>query len=315
MRQVFFILVALLPATAVSGVRLIGTKNVQPRESAALFVGIRDFDDKNVTPVPYAVDDAVDLAYELSIGQPQPLVPPERVVLALSPGEPHKQASRTRLKALLKAGAIRRPARQVDLLQLLQRQSRRVGRDGILLVALATHGVSSGGTQYLMATGSDVGHPPTMIADAAISDIVSKNDVPRSLILIDACRERLTRDNRTGRPDPRSVAAFLKMMTGFDGQVVIAGAPRGGYAYDDSEIHNGVFTAAIIEGLRCGAKKNRHGFITVDTLYDYVQKRVLKWVRENKNKQAKCATQLSCEGQANKMPLAICDIKRIAAAD
>ncbi len=153
-----------------------------------------------------------------------------------------------------------------------------------------------------------------MIADNAISDIVSRNDVPRSLILIDACRENLTRDRRAGKPDPRSVAAFIRIMTGVEGQAVISGAARGGYAYDDEVVGNGVFTAAVIEGLRCAAGKDRHGFVTVDTLYKYVQLRVLRWVRENKNKRARGATQLSCEGQTGKMPLSICGVNRTASA-
>jgi hypothetical protein len=313
MRQLFVSLVALLCAgVSMAGVRRSGDKAVDAQQSAALFVGIRDFDDRNMVPVPYAIDDAVDLAYELSMAQARPLVPPTRVVLALSGGEPRKPASSRRLKALIAAGAVRRRATQSIIIQLLDRQTRAVGRDGLLIVSFATHGISIGGIQYLLATESNFNLTKTMIADTDVSDIISRNDVPRSLILIDACRENLTRDRRGGRPDPRSVATLIRIMTGIDGQVVMSAAARGGYAYDDETIGNGVFTAAIIEGLQCGAAKDRHGFVTVDTLYNYVQRHVLRWVRENRNKRARNATQLSCEGQTKKMPLSICGVSRTA---
>jgi len=315
MRQYFFVFVALLVSMSVqAGVKRVGDKEVEAQHSAALFVGVRDFNDPNLAPVRYAIDDAVDLAYQLSIGQAQPLVPPERVVLSLSGGEPRKADSRRKLKDLIAAGALRRPADQREILHLLEKQSRLVGRNGILIVGFSTHGVSSAGTQYLLAEGSDVALTQTMISDNAISAIVSRNDVPRSLILIDACRENLTRDRRAGEPDRRSVAAFIRIMTGVEGQAVISGAPRGGYAYDDDVRQNGVFTAAVIDGLRCEAAKDRHGFITVNTLYDYVQRRVLRWVQENKNKRARGATQLSCDGQTKKMPLSICGLSRTASA-
>jgi hypothetical protein len=315
MRQILAVLVALLVAgTACAGGHPICTKAVEARQSAALFVGVHAFDSDKVMSVPFAIDDAVDLAYELAIAQTPPLVPPERVVLALSAGLPQKKSSQDKLKVLRAAGAQRRPATQVEILQQLERQSRRVGSGGILIVAFATHGVSRDGVQYLLATGSDVDHPPTMIADNNVSDIVSRNDVPRSLILIDACRERLMRDQRSGKPDPRSVATFIKIMTGVDGQAVISAAARGGYAYDDDSIGNGVFTAAVIDGLRCGARKDRHGFVTVDGLYDYVHRRVVQWIRINKGKRAARATQLSCEGSTKKMPLSICGISRTASA-
>jgi hypothetical protein len=314
-RQYFFVFVALLISiSAQSGVKRVGDKEVEAHQSAALFVGVRDFNDPKVAPVQYAIDDAVDLAWELSIGQAQPLVPPRRVILALSGGEPRKADSRRKLKDLLSAGALRRSADQGGILQSLEKQSRLVGRNGILIVAFATHGVSYDGIQYLLAGGSDVGLPQTMIADNTISTTVSRNDVPRSLILIDACRENLTRDRRAGNPDPRSVAAFIRIMTGVEGQVVISGAARGGYAYDDDVLRNGVFTAAVIDGLRCEAAKDRHGFITVNTLYDYVQRRVLQWVHENRDKRARGATQLSCDGQTKKMPLSICGVNRTASA-
>ncbi|HEX7807542.1 MAG TPA: hypothetical protein VF608_02415, partial [Thermoanaerobaculia bacterium] len=73
-------------------------------DSAGLFVGVSKFRDKDMYGVRYAVDDAVDLAYMFSMDRRLHLIPPQRVVLALS-GVPVKDKSKERLKELKEAGA------------------------------------------------------------------------------------------------------------------------------------------------------------------------------------------------------------------
>lgn len=279
---------------------------IDARASAGLFVGVRDFKkDADLTEVKYAVDDAVDLAYELAVDQRPPLMTPDRVVLALS-GDPQKSESKKKLEALLAAGATRHDAEQSDVLLLLESQSGSVGRNGILVVSFATHGISDEGTQYLFLAGSLVKYRETMITEAKVRDIVASHGAARSLIIVDACRERLTRDRRTGDPDPRSTSAFLSALGSVEGQAVLSAAAGGEWAYDDDKRQNGVFTSAVIDGLRCGAAADARGFITVDTLWTYVQQRVLSWIQVNKNPSARKAAQFQCDGLLKTMPLAQC---------
>ena len=63
-----------------------------PSASAGLFVGVSTFEHGRFPEVPFAVDDAVDLAW-LFTGELD-LLRPERAVLALA-GEPRKAATRT----------------------------------------------------------------------------------------------------------------------------------------------------------------------------------------------------------------------------
>jgi hypothetical protein len=311
MRQLFCVFVALLCASAGAGVERWGdakqAKNIDPKKSASLFVGVRDFPwDKTLAIVPYAVDDAVDLAYEFTMEQRPALVDAQRVVLALS-GEPQKAGSQVKLKRLLAAGVTRRNATTEDILDLLESQSRSVGPGGIFIVAFATHGVSDDGIQYLLTASSTLGHyRRNGLTDAEIRETISRNGVARSLIFIDACRERLVKDRRSGDVDPRSVATFFRSFSKITGQVVFSAAPGGGYAYDDEERRNGVFTATVIEGLRCGARANASGFITVNTLQSYVESHVLAWLRAHKNRDAKTATQWTSEGNSKELPLSIC---------
>lgn len=276
-------------------------------ESAALFVGIREFrEDATLTDVRYAVDDAIDLAYLMAIELEPALVDPKRVVLALS-GEPHKKDSQTNLELLMRAGASVQGAGHADLLKQLRRQAAAVGKNGLLIVAFATHGINDGGTQHLLTSTSLLQDPETSVTETKIREIVSRAHVPRALILIDACRERLTSDIRTGGASPRSAAARLMEELGkISGQVVLSAAAPGGYAYDDDSRRNGVFTASVIEALRCGAGTDDKGFVTVDTLSRFVEERVVTWIKTHRDPEARRATQTSFEGRAAHMPLSAC---------
>jgi hypothetical protein len=277
-----------------------------PAESAALFVGVREFPfDRTLSEVKYAVDDAIDLAHLIALERQPRLVQPHAVVLALS-GKPQKKESQRRLDALKNAGARIEAAGQTNILVLLEQQSRAVGRDGVLIVSFATHGVSDDGTQYLLTASSLKSHLETSLSEAKVRDIVAKSDVPRSLIFIDACRERLTKNIRAGEAHPDSAAGLLRLMANVSGLVVFSAAAAGDYAYDDDRIRNGVFTAAVMDGLRCRAETDAEGFVTVETLSSYVERRVLTWVKRERNSRARRATQLHYEGDSKKMPLSSC---------
>jgi caspase domain-containing protein len=321
MRQRLFVFVALLLcANAIAGVKKIlpggrrPMRDIDPHASAALFVGVRTFtEDDNLTEVKYAVDDAVDLAYEVAMDRQPLLVAPERVVLAIS-GEPQKPQSQERLKKLLDAGAVQARADVPEILKLLKSQSRAAEQGGIFIVSFATHGMSDDGMQHLLAANSLLEYRETDVTEARVLDIVSTSGVERSLILIDACRERIRRDQRNGTTDPKSVAAFLSAMAVVDGQVILSAASPGDYAYDDDERGNGVFTAAVIDGLHCGAPTDGRGYVTVGTLGDYVEGRVLNWIRAHRDHEARKATQMNWEGRSKDMPLSICGATHIASS-
>lgn len=315
MRQFFCILGALLMAEiANAGVRpfdphrqVEAAAPVEPAESAALFVGVRDFSrDETLTEVKYGVDDAIDLAYVVALVRKPQLVDPKRIVLALS-GDPQKPKSTQSLDALRAAGAIVQTASQSDVLMLLEQQARAVGHNGVLIVSFATHGISHEGTQYLLTGSSLLRHRETGVTETKVREIVSQAQVPRAFILVDACRERLTSDIRSGSADPRSAAALLRDLSEVNGVFVLSAAAPGEYAYDDDVRRNGVFTAAVIDGLQCGAATDSRGYVTADTLRVYVEERVLTWIQKNRDPNAKQATQFHSEGRSSTMPLAACN--------
>ena len=131
--------------------------------------------------------------------------------------------------------------------------------------------------------------------------------MPRALVLIDACRERLTKDIRAGSASPRSAAARLfENLGAIRGQVVLSAATAGSYAYDDDARGNGVFTAAVMDALQCAAATDPRGFVTAETLSRYVEEHVLEWIQRHRDPDARHATQFSSEGRAAQMPLSQC---------
>jgi hypothetical protein len=273
-------------------------------QSAALFVGISKFhEDRTLTDVRYAVDDAVDLAYAFTLGCGSPLVRPARVVLALT-GLPRKAESRRRLDQLKLAGATVETADQTDLQRLLRAQAALAGANGLFIVSFATHGFSRDGEHYLLSASSLFDDIETTLPAAKLFDIAGSS-AARSLIFVDACRDRVHESRAIGH-ESKSAAPLLSAMNKVAGQVIFYAAPAGGYAYDDERRHNGVFTAAVIEGLSCRAAKKRN-IVTVDTLSTYVEKNVLEWVQKNQDRTARKATQLNTEGSTRFMPLVYCD--------
>ncbi len=289
----------------------------ETRQSAALFVGIRKFSHGGALEVPYAVDDAVDLAYFFSLDRRGGLVPPSRIVLAIS-GSPQKDDSRMRLEWLRNAHArvVEKPT-QSDIITMLEEQAALAGRDGILILSLATHGFVHDGIPYVLASTSRFEYPETAIPTPRLFEIASRSAARRSLVLIDACRERINTGTRAGGPQLATAAPLLEKMGKVEGQVVFYAAAAGGYAYDDHMSRNGVFTKAILDGLRCSATPKRN-VVTVDNLRRHVERQVLDWIRRHRDPKIKTAIQVSIDGRAESMPLAMCPPppeRRIAAVE
>jgi hypothetical protein len=277
-----------------------------PAHSAALFVGVREFEG-DVSLVRYAVDDAVDLAYAFSLGGRSELVRPERVVLALS-GQPQKEESRKRLQKLRAAKATITSATAEEVRALVEEQTARVASTGILILSFATHGfVGDDGVHYLLGrtSGFDAG---SSLSAAQVLEVASK--AARSLVLVDACRERVPSSSRSGDAGPRSTAPPLRTMTRTEGQAVFYAAMAGEYAFDDDEAMNGVFTRAVLEGLACKVPSAR--IVNADRLQRYVHKRVRDWVQ--KKRRGKGGIQASIDGEARLLPLANCHCNAPAAA-
>lgn len=275
-------------------------------QSAGLFVGIRHFDDADFVEIPYAVDDAVDLAYLFAVELR--LIAPRKVVLSLA-GAPQKSISQDRLKALREAGASVRPATFSEILRLLEKQRQESRPQGLFVVTFATHGFSNEGNDFLLASDS-LRHrlTSTGLAAGKIFDAVAQAQAPRRLLLLDACRERLSPSRALTDEHGAMSPSLAEAIAQARGQVVLSGATRGGYSYDDPDRGNGVFTGAVLDGLRGQAPADGRSFITVRLLADFVDRQVAQWIRHNRREHAEVSRGISLTLDAvavAEMPLAI----------
>lgn len=279
-----------------------------PQASAGLFVGVSRFEDSRIYGVPYAVDDAVDLAHLFSLELE--LVPPNRAVLLLA-GDPCKSTSVEHLARLIQSGAQRANARQHDIYRYLEELTRSTGERGLFVLAIATHGLSDQGSDFLLAADSIKGRSlRSGVAVAEVLDEMARVDtrtgaLGRRLVLLDACRERLTGETR-GEGDLGMAKSFAEAISHAKGVAILSGSTLGGFAYDDRERENGVFTAALLDGLRGEAPAGPEGWITVRTLADYVQERVMSWVRRRRPDHAAKSLGIGrhIESTAGDLPLA-----------
>ena len=258
--------------------------------SAALFVGVRTFRNDDLPEVPFAVDDAIDLAHLFALDDRVHLVDPRRVVIALS-GEAVKPESQHRLRELKAAGA--RVTNAEHIFELLEQQAAIADRNGLLIVSFATHGVVRDGIPFILGASSE-------ISTARMLDVIAQHEVPRSLILIDACRTRISGRGRGVNGSPAMIVD--RRMPRIRGQVMLATV---GEAYDDPFRRNGVFTAAVIDGLNCHAVAPRC-CVTAETLGPYVEHVVHDWIVKHRNHAVGSATQISIDGAAKNMPLSHC---------
>ena len=275
-------------------------------QSAGFFVGISEFEDSSFTTVPFAVDDAVDLA---SLFVKLGLLEPGKVVLALS-GQPRKAASRELLRQLVEGGARISGATLGLFTDYVYQQGRASGESGLFIVSIATHGFSDQGNDYLVA--SDTRQRRIQrggILFAEVIDDISLSRASRRLVLVDACRERLAAGTRAGGVDPASAmgAAFSEAITQASGMVILSATVLGGFSYDDQDRQNGVFSAAVIDGLGGEAPADRRSLVTAQTLAGYVDAQVRDWVADNRPQHIKLSRGITiqAEGPAASMPLAV----------
>jgi len=251
-------------------------------DSAGLFVGVRQFDDPRILEVPFAVDDAIDLAhlFAFELG----LIPPERVVLALG-GEAQKEGSREALGRLRSAGAAVHPATVPAVYREVYDLGQVSGPRGLFVVSVASHGFADQGAAVV--AGADTllrRRVHTGLSVDALLDDVAEAGAPRRVVLLDACRERFSAKTRAGEAEVESAMgeAFREAVGRARGLAVLMGTTFGGYAYDDPKRRNGVFTGALCDGLKGKARADERFLITLDRLAAYVDARVRRWVKRHR---------------------------------
>ncbi len=316
------------PAPATRGVTSV-QPNVPQRagfdaaQSAGIFIGVGSFPTSEeltqepLAAIPYAVNDAVDLAHLFTLKLR--LVDAENVRLVLS-DLPTEDETAKRLDELLREGARRYDARQAEIYALLDKTVHAAGPEGLLIVTFATHGFTTPNGQRLLASDSLLrfAEETGVSAQRLFHLVASEAETPRRVFLLDACRELLTSArSASGVADDRSAASpkLAAAIARSEGEVILFAARPKGFAYDDKETKNGVFTASILDGLSCGSETDENGLITARLLASYVNRAVRKWVQDHHA--ARPGVPLGIEyqlgGEGADLPLAECPLRTVSA--
>jgi hypothetical protein len=179
--------------------------------------------------------------------------------------------------------------------------------DDVIIVFAATHGVFDDSLNYYLATADmDFSHPSERgLAYDELEELFAGAPARHRLLLIDACnsgeidkdeiglgaevaQQQLGVISRgfktvtwTGKTPMGMQSSFELMKELFtdleNGTGIVSIASAGGreYAFESAEWHNGVFTYALLNGLKSGqADFNNDGSITVAELREYATQRV-----------------------------------------
>lgn len=248
--------------------------------SSGIFIGLNRFDDSEISPLRFAVDDAVDLAYLFVVDLA--LIKPERTALLLA-GEPVKTESRERLLQLAKLGCYQELPNQLAIYQVSEKLGKEADSRGLLLVFASTRGQDVAGRALLAVAGSlqrRIDQTGLML-DALMEDL-ARSPAGRKLIFLDLWRERPQEPSETRDSLNES---FLHSLGRAHGCTVLTAAARGGVSYDDERSGNGLFAGALIDGLSGDAPVDERGEVTVEKLASHVHQQLRNWVAKERSRE------------------------------
>jgi len=251
----------------------------------------------------------VELAYLFAVELR--LLPPRQCYLLLS-GQPTAPAVQEHLQQLRQQEATLDSATRTKILTTVLKVCK-YGRQpsDVLVVSFSSHGFADKGAPYVMPSdGIRAFLSETAVPLRTIEDkMEGEQDAPKAghrLLLVDACQERVSAKNMgresAGQPMSPAFADVLKTATG---QAKLASCSAGELSYEHSSlggVGHGVFTFALLEGLRGGARADEQNLVRLGSVADYVAQRVGDWCRERGWKQTPC---LASPPPTRQMPLAL----------
>lgn len=239
----------------------------------ALIVGVSEYQDQTISPVPGAENDAEALREALVeyAGFPR-----EQVLMLTSSQDPSFQPGRT---AILR-----------DLLKIKSQ----IPPDGLLMFAFAGHGIEREGRAFLIPQDASLIQDVDFLESTAISleglkTLIKGMNTQQVVMLLDACRN----DPRAGRSlDDLQGNTMTSAQTGFSFAQANEGveafvtlyATAVGYraweTYDREEgKQRGIFSKALISGL-AGEAADERGAVTLQSLVRYVQDQVPQIIQQ-----------------------------------
>lgn len=223
-----------------------------------LLIGVSDYSYSESLPLlRYAAKDARDLRQALAA---QSLIAPNQ-----------RLYGKIELRVLQDREATRE--RIVQELEALQRQST---PNDVILVFLAGHAINhrSTGDYYFVPYGGNPAEPEASLLPGSQLLRILRDITGKSILLLDTCHAGAISTGAQARGG-LDIDQFVSELQSVDSGLIVYTATTGRQlAKEYDQIENGVFTHALIEGLRGEAASERPGPISVNSLSSWLSRRV-----------------------------------------
>jgi len=233
----------------------------------ALTVGVSTYTDPEITDLPFAARDAVEVAHCL------------------------QESSGFDDVRTLATGTGREPD-HVSIVDALHSIAQLLTHDDLFLFYFAGHGIETTTGAHLLTANSRIRMPQiASISSDVLGDCLSQIECADRVLILDACRNdphkgRGDQDNRLTTGFSRDIIAVAE--TPIEGVIpttcVLFSCRPGERAYEWPDKQHGVFSHYLLEGLR-GAAVDDSGHLTVQALGNYVENQVPKWAKKARTPQ------------------------------
>ena len=142
-----------------------------------------------------------------------------------------------------------------------------------VFVYLAGHGAVEGGEYYFIPHDAKLGRfSETAVPLAEIKRLFDRTASRRVFLWLDFCHSGgiLARGTRTN--DIAEIKRSIGVVSG-QGKVIVAACTSTQLAYEDAAIGHGLFTHALLRGLK-GEAKSAQGEVTASSLYDFIDQQL-----------------------------------------
>lgn len=138
-----------------------------------------------------------------------------------------------------------------------------VGADDTVILFLAGHGDVSGDVAYFLPAEFSSDHASNAVSLRWLREQFDRLPSRKALLLLDFCHS----GGAISRSGMTAISRALDLEG--EGKVIISACSKTEKSHEDSTSGHGWFTKAVLDGLKGGAK-NTDGWVTVNSLFQYV---------------------------------------------
>ena len=227
------------------------------RNKWAVMVGVRKYDDEQITPLRYTVDDVTAL-YEV-------LTDPEL-----------SGFSKSRVK-LLTDDTADKPTRGKIMSALSVMLNNAASNDTVLFF-YSGHGFEVASEGYILPIDANINAiTDTAILLKRVDEMFAQSAAKVQVMVLDACHSGVRRDKSgLGRTAGfgREIEARIAQS---EGRVMLSSCGVDQSSFEYPEKKHGVYTYYMLEALQGKADRDKDSFVTVSEAHDYVYKNVRDW--------------------------------------